>query len=153
MFAFHNFVSFLLLLSLPVPIASRVETAFLQNSPQLLRGLLTSEAAIPVSLPEPLSLADQLSPDQAFLVFQQIFSVYKTTEFTAEPRLSSPPTPGRPGGVLKARWSFRNERTGNQYPFRIYFFVVPESPVLPSAGKAGGRAIALRIVEVRAERL
>jgi len=152
-FIFHNFVSLLLFFSLPVPIASQVETAFLQNSPQLLRRVLTSASAIPLSLPEPLSLADQLSPDQAFLVFKQIFSVYKTTEFTAEPRLSSPPLPGRPGGVLKARWSFRNVRTGNQYPFRVYFFVVAESPAPSPPGKAGGRPIALRIVEVRAERL
>jgi len=152
-FAFHNFASLLLLFSLPVPIASQVETAFLQNSPQLLRRILASGSAIPVSLPEPLSLTDQLSPDQAFLVFKQIFSVYKTTEFTADPGLSSPPGPGRAGGVLKARWSFRNERTGHQYPFRVYFFVVPESPAPSPPSKAGGRPIVLRIVEVRAERL
>ena len=148
MVTFH-LLSLSLLLSLPVPIASRVETAFLQNSPQILRELLTSEGTIPVSLPDPLSLADQLSPDQAFLVFKRIFSVYKTTEFTAEPRLSS--LPGLPGGVLKARWSFRNERTGNQYPFRVYFFIVPGSPSPP--GGARGSGIALKIVEIRAERL
>lgn len=142
-------LSLSLLLSLPVPIASRVETAFLQNSPQILRELFAAEGTIPVSLPEPLSLADQLSPDQAFLVFKRIFSVYKTTEFTAEPRLSA--LPGLPGGVLKARWSVRNERTGNQYPFRVYFFVVPGS--LPRPGGARGTGIALKIVEVRAERL
>lgn len=148
MVTFH-LLSLSLLLSLPVPIASRVETAFLQNSPQVLRELMTAEGTIPVSLPEPLSLADQLSPDQAFLVFRRIFAVYRTTEFTAEPRLSA--LPGLPGGVLKARWSFRNERTGNQYPFRIYFFVVPGSP--PRPGGPRGSGIALRIVEIRAERL
>ena len=148
MVTFH-LLSLSLLLSLPVPIASQVETAFLQNSPQILRELLTSEGTIPISLPDPLSLADQLSPDQAFLVFKRIFSVYKTTEFTAEPRLSS--LPGLPGGVLKARWSFRNERTGNQYPFRVYFFIVPGS--LSPPGGARGSGIALKIIEIRAERL
>jgi hypothetical protein len=141
--------SLTLLLSLPLPIASRVETAFLQNSPAVLRELLATDGTIPVSLPEPLSLADQLSPDQAFLVFNRIFAVFKTTEFTTDPRLSS--LPGRPGAILKARWSFRNERTGNQYPFRVYFFLVP----VPGSAEAEARspAASFRIVEIRAERL
>lgn len=138
-----------LLLTLPSPIASRVEKAFLQNSPQILRELMTAEGTIPVSLPEPLSLADQLSPDQTYLVFRRIFSVFKTTEFYADPNVST--LPGLPGGILKARWSFRNERTGNQYPFRVYFFIAPER--LPPSAGVGGHGIALKIVEIRAERL
>ncbi len=145
---FHLF-ALSVLLALPFPITARVETAFLQNSPQILRELLTSEGTIPVSLPEPLTFADQLSPEQAYLVFWRIFSVFKTTEFYADAQLSA--LPGVPGGILKARWSFRNERTGDQYPFRIYFFVVPER-LSPSDG-APGRGIALKIVEIRAEKL
>lgn len=145
---FHLF-ALSVLLALPFPIAARVEKAFLQNSPQILRELMTSEGTIPVSLPEPLSLADQLSPDQACLVFGRIFSVFKTTEFTTDPQLSA--LPGLPGGILKARWSFRNERTGDQYPFRVYFFVVPER--LPPSAGAPGRGIGLKIVEIRAEKL
>jgi hypothetical protein len=142
--------SLALLLSLPLPVAARVETAFLQNSPAVLRELLTAGAALPVSLPEPLSLADQLSPDQTYLVFAQIFSTFKTTEFTTDPHLSS--RPGAAGGILKARWSFRNERTGKQYPFRIYFFFAPES--LPRAhGSLGAPVTAFKIVEIRAEKL
>ena len=137
------------LLALPFPIAARVEKAFRQNSPQILRELMTSEGTIPVSLPEPLSLADELSPDQAYLVFGRIFSVFKTTEFTTDPQLSA--LPGLPGGILKARWSFRNERTGDQYPFRVYFFVVPER--LPPSAGAPRPGIALKIVEIRAEKL
>jgi hypothetical protein len=146
-----NFQIFALsvLLALPFPIAARIEKAFLQNSPQILRELMTSEGTIPVSLPEPLSLADQLSPDQATLVFGRIFSVFKTTEFYADTELSA--LPGQHGGILKARWSFRNERTGDQYPFRVYFFVVPER-LSPSSGTPG-RGIALKIVEIRAEKL
>jgi hypothetical protein len=141
--------SLTLLLSLPLPIASRVETAFLQNSPAVLREILTKQGTIPVSLPDPLSVADQLSPDQAFLVFGRIFTVFKTTEFTADPQLSA--LPGVTGGILKARWSFRNERTGDQYPVRIYFFVAPVRRPPPSAGRAP--AMAFEIVEIRAERL
>jgi hypothetical protein len=144
-----HLLSLTLLLSLPLPIASRIETAFLENSPALLRELLTTEGAIPVSLPEPLSLADQLSTDQAFLVFRRIFSVFKTTEFNTDPQLSS--LAGAAGGILKARWSFRNERTGNQYPLRLYFFVVPESEPPPPGAK--GPAMAFKIVEIRAEKL
>jgi hypothetical protein len=145
---FHLF-SLTLLLSLPLPIASRIEAAFLQNSPAALREILVDDGTIPVSLPEPLSLADQLSPDQAFLVFRHIFSIVRTTEFTTDPRLSA--LPGVPGGILKARWSFRNERTGNQYAFRIYFFIVPAA-ALPGT-PARGPSAAFRIVEIRAERL
>jgi len=145
---FHLF-ALSVLLALPFPIAARIEKAFLQNSPQILRELMTSEGTIPVSLPEPLSLADQLSPDQAYLVFGRIFSVFKTTEFTTDPQLSA--LPGLPGGILKARWSFRNERTGDQYPFRVYFFIVPER--LPWSTGTPGPGIALKIVEIRAEKL
>lgn len=148
MVTFYLF-SLTLYLSLPLPIASRIETAFLQNSSEVLRELLATEGTIPVSLPEPLSLADQLSPDQTVLVFDRIFAVFKTTEFTTDPRLSS--LPGLPGGILKARWSFRNERSGNQYPFRVYFFIGPAAPG-PDPGSRGP-VTSFRITEIRAERL
>jgi hypothetical protein len=145
---FHLF-SLTLFLSLPLPVASRIETAFLQNSSAALREILTTQGAIPVSLPEPLFLADQLSPDQAFLVFGRIFSVFKTTEFTTDHQLST--LPGLPGGILRARWSFRNERTGNQFPFRIYFFLVPARR--PRSAGARGPGMDFEIAEIRAERL
>ena len=148
MVTFH-LLSLTLLFSLPSPIAARVETAFLQNSPAVLRELLTTEGTIPVSLPEPLALADQPSPDQAYLVFRRFFSIFKTTEFTTDPQMSS--LAGASGGILKARWSFRNERTGDQYPLRVYFFIVPVR-LERSPGGPGPR-VAFRIVEIRAERL
>lgn len=148
MVTYHLF-SLALLLSLPMPVAARVETAFLQNSPAVLRELLTDGAAIPVSLPDPLSLADQLSPDQTCLVFARIFATFRTTEFTTDPRVSA--RPGSPGGILRARWSFRNERTGQQYPFRIYFFFVPESR--PPGPDDRAPTVTFRIVEIRAEKL
>lgn len=141
--------AFWLLLSLPSPAASPVERAFLQNSPDILRGLLSSEGTIPIFLPDPLSFADQVSTDQAFLLFKHIFSVYKTTEFTTDPRLSR--FPGRPGVILRARWSFRNERTGNHYPFRVFFLLAPEETASTSGRPASGSP--LKIVEIRAEKL
>ena len=148
MVTFHLF-SLTLLLSLPIPIAAQIETAFLQDSPAVLRELLTTEGSIPVALPEPLSVADQLSPEQAFLVFRRIFSIFKTTEFTIDPQMSS--LAGRTGGILKARWSFRNERTGYQYPCHVYFFVVPVRLERPPGVR--GPLMAFKIVEIRAERL
>lgn len=145
----YHLFALTLLLSLPLPVADRVETAFLRNDPATLRALLTAGAAIPVSLPEPLSLADQLSPDQTALVFARIFATFKTTEFSIDPRVSA--RPGAAGGILRARWSFRNERTGQQYPFRVYFFFVPESP--PRAPGDRAPIMSFKIVEIRAERL
>jgi hypothetical protein len=144
-----HLLSLTVLLSLPLPVAPRIQTAFLQNSPAILRELLTADGTIPVSLPEPLSLADQLSPDQAYLAFSRFFSIFKTTEFITYAGVSS--LAGVPGGILKARWSFRNGRTGAQHAFHLYFFVVLESP--PRSPRARGPLMALKIVEIRAERL
>ena len=145
-----HLVSLSLLLSLPIPIAARLQMAFLQDSPALFRQLLTTEGTIPVSLPEPLSLADQLSPDQTYLEFERIFSIFKTTEFTTDPELST--LPGSPGMILRARWSFRNKRTGVQYPLRqLYFFIVPVVP--PPSPAGAGPVLDFKIVEIRAEKL
>jgi hypothetical protein len=144
-----NIVALSVLLSLPLPATKTVERAFLLNSPEILSGLFTDRGDIPVSLPDPLSLADVLSPDQAYFVFKRIFSVYQTIEFFSEPRLFT--LPGKPGGILTARWSFRNAMTGDLYPFRIFFFLAPETPSSPSGGF--GREASLRIVEIRAEKL
>ena len=138
-----------LMAALPNPMAYPVERAFLENSPEVLAGLFTGTGDITVSLPEPLSCADQLSPDQAFLVFKRIFSVFKTSEFIADVRLTT--FPGKPGGILRARWSFQNERTGNRYPFRVFFYLVPEKS--SPGGKSGYGFPALKIVEIRAEKL
>jgi hypothetical protein len=137
-----------LLLSFPAPVATQIQAAFLQSSPAVLRQVLATEGTIPVYLPEPLALADQLSPDQTTLVFRRYFATFRTTEFTIDPLMSS--LPGVPGGILRARWSFRNERTGASYSIRLYFFVVPVSPAAPPG--VPGPLVASRIVEIRAER-
>ncbi len=144
-----NVLALSLFLSLPSPPGPAIERAFLQNSAEILGELVTASGDIPVSLPEPLSRADLVSREQAVLVFKQIFSVFKTSEFFLDPVFST--LAGSPGGILKARWSFMNQRTGNQYPFRIFFYVAPERE---TRGAAGGRPVLeLKIVEIRAERL
>lgn len=140
-----NFLALSFALLLPPPVTRSVERAFLQNSPEVLRGALSPSGGIPVSLPDPVSFADQLSSDQVYLLFKQIFRVFKTMEFYVNPVIFS--LPGKPGGILRARWSIRNERTGMQYPFRVFFFVLPEAV---SGSKA---TVALRVVEIRAEKL
>lgn len=137
-----------LLFSPPAVLTAQLETAFLQNSAAAVRPLLTRQGALAVSLPEPVSLSDQLSPDQTYLVLNRLFKAFKTTEFISEPRLSA--LPGRRGGILKARWSLRNERTGAMVPLRIYIYLAPEAV---GSEREERRGVALRIVEIRAERL
>lgn len=144
-----NVLALSLLLSLPSPPGSSIERAFLQNSAEILEGLVTRSGDIPISLPDPLSRADLVSREQTALVFKQIFSVFKTSEFFLDPVFST--FAGSPGGILQARWSFVNQRTGNQYPFRIFFYVAPERELHGSSGGAPG--LAFKIVEIRAERL
>lgn len=137
------------LLTLPSPAARPIESAFLQNSARTLKDLFATGGTIPVFLPEPLSFADQVSPEQAVLLFERIFADFKTTEFTTDSRLSR--FPASPGTILRARWSFRNERTGNHFPFRIFFLLAPQET--GGAPPPKGAAVRLRIVEIRAERL
>lgn len=144
-----NLFVFGALLLVPLPVTKPIERAFLENSAGGLSEVLTVRGDIPVSLPEPLSIADQLSSDQVYLVFRRVFSVYKTTEFFITPGLTT--LPGRPGGILRARWSFQDQKTGRISPLRIFFFVSPE-PLKTIPGR-GAAASALRIVEIRGERL
>lgn len=145
-----NIFALSLLISFPSSPAHTIERAFLENSPQILRSLFTSSGDIPLSLPDPLSCADQVSPGQAYFLFERIFADFKTTEFFVDARLST--LYDRPGGILNARWSLRNLRTGAQYPFRVFFYLIPES-----AGPGGtgppDTARVLKIAEIRAERL
>lgn len=144
-----NSLALTILLALPVPAAPPIEKAFLQNSADTLAEALTARGDIPVSLPEPISLADVLSPDQAYLVFRRVFATFKTTEFFVTPGLAT--LPGRPGGILRARWSVRSERTGRTTPVRIFFYLSPE-PRGPGSGPKGSGSV-LRVVEIRGERL
>lgn len=97
-----------------------IEKAFLQNNSKMLLTLLPQKSYINISLPAPISFADQVSNQQAYFLFKKIFSSYSTFEFYSErqkPTLQSDRT------ILKARWSFRDKRNNNQYVFSIFFYL------------------------------
>ena len=128
-----------LLVSLLAPGPVEVEKAFLRNSSKLLRPVL-AETAVLISLPDPLSFSDQVTREQATLLFSQIFAQYRTLEFYPEGPLVT--MPGKPGGIFKAHWSFRDVRTGAGHAFRLFFYLVRD--VGPMTG--------WKVSEIRAER-
>jgi hypothetical protein len=137
-------------LSIPSPDTKPIEQAFLQNNPDLLAELFPQGGAVSISLPDPISFADMVSSEQAFFLFRQIFSVYKTTEFFIDPEMSS--LPEKPGRIVKTRrWSFRNTRNGLQYPFRIFFYIVPEDDL--KSPEHRGKGSSWKILEIRAEKI
>ncbi len=138
---------FSLLVSLLSPGPVEVEKAFLGASSALLRPVL-SETAVLVSLPDPLSFSDQVTGEQATLLFAQIFAQYRTLEFYPEGPLVT--TPGKSGGIFKAHWSFRDIRTGSNHAFRLFFYLIRESG--PAVLRPGRPLAAWKVSEIRAER-
>ena len=101
--------------------SQNIEKAFLQNNPKMLYKLFASESYVNVSLPEPIYYSDQLSNQQAYFLFQKIFSTYSTFEFYSDRQSLSSQNQSY---ILKARWSFRNKRNNNQYVFNIFFYLI-----------------------------
>ena len=136
------------LLAVPTPTARSIEQAFLRNSADLLAPSFPSGGTVLISLPDPISFSDQVSSEQAILLFRRFFSVYKTTEFFVDPEVSF--LPGKPGRIIKTRrWSFRNVRTGLVSPIRMYFYVAPDPP---GSGREGSPP-SWKIFEIRAEKI
>jgi hypothetical protein len=131
----------------PQPSFTPLEQAFLANSADGLGQLFATEGAVQLSLPEPISFYDFISAGQARLLFSRVFSVSRTLEFYVDPRLTT--FPGRPGGIIRARWSFRAARTGEERVMRLSFYVIP------TIVRRGGRGfeLGMRIVELRGESL
>jgi len=136
--------------------AKNIENAFLENNPKKLYVLFSPTRHLNVSFPQPISFSDQLSNQQAYFLFQKIFSTYTTFEFYSESKL--PQYPEKESYIIKARWSFRNKKDNNQFVFHIFFYLINEihersraSPV-SSEKKIHSSQDIWRITEIRAER-
>jgi hypothetical protein len=135
------------LLAFTPPIAADVEQAFLKNSARELFVLFPEAGNVNISLPEPFSFSDELSNEQAYFLIQRIFSYYRTLEFVWE--TGETWDPGRPRGILKARWCFRDVRNNFPSVYALFFFVSGEGIPRGAPGTEGG----WNILEIKAERL
>jgi hypothetical protein len=136
------------LLTLLAPTVDGIGQACLDNDAGDLARYF-SRTEINVSLPDPISFSDEVSPEQAYFLFHGIFSKFKSFEFSPDPRLSS--LAGRPGCILKVRWSFRNVKDDSPSLFLMMFYLVPEPrEARPPSSPVGS---AWKIMEIKAERL
>jgi len=138
--------SLLLILSLPLETARSIEKAFFQDDPRLLHSLLTTRGHVRISLPEPISFSDQMSPEQAYFFFRRIYANYSTFEFYTDSEL--PFMAKAQSFIFKARWSFKNKKNDNQYVLRVFFHLSKEA--LPTGRNHG---YSWRITEIKAETL
>jgi hypothetical protein len=136
----------LLTLSLLSQTTRTIEKAFFQDDPRQLYSLLSTQGHVYISLPEPVSFSDQISPEQAYFFFSQFHTTYSTFEFYADSEL--PILAKEKSFIFKARWSFKNKKNDNQYVFQVFFHLSREKP--PGDGKAQPP---WRITEIKAESL
>ena len=128
-----------------------IEKAFLQNSARRLQALVEADSRLTVYLPDPLSFSDQVSPEQAFFIFQRIFRRYVTREFLIESGFYQ----AEPGGplVVKARWSFADTNNNDRFVLRVFFLLDREAsrPAAPPGRVRDGPV--WKIVEIKAEKI
>lgn len=120
-----------------------IEKSFLQNNPDLVYSLLSSQKPIYISLPPPISFSDQLSNQQAYFLFKNIFSTYTTFEFYSQRKISFP---GEQKYILKTRWSFKNKKNKNQYVFTVYFYLL-QNPT-PDKSKLSWKISEIRAIKI-----
>ena len=132
-----------------------LERSFLQNNPHLLHAQFSDRVRLNISLPEPISFSDQVSTQQAFFFFQNIFSRYATLEFFPEPGFYQ-----APGNhfILKARWSFRDNSNNDQFVFQVFFLLQREMTPAGGPGQASrtgrpGPPAAWKITEIKAAKI
>lgn len=134
-----------LLTSSPSTATQSIEKAFLQNNSKLLFSLFPEKTYIPISLPQPLSFSDIASSQQAYFLFEQIFSSYSTFEFYPESQSSSSP---EESFIFKTRWSFKDKKSRNQYVFHVYFLLLKQVNKEKDQPEESWK-----ITEIKAERL
>jgi hypothetical protein len=108
----------------------------------MLHSLFPPQSHINISLPEPISFSDQVSNQQAYFLFQKIFSSYVTFEFYSE---NQPTSIEGKNAIIKTRWSFRDRKNRNQYVFNIFFYLIK----MPSTAE-GQSSETWKITEIRA---
>ncbi|HZX10755.1 MAG TPA: hypothetical protein VFG01_07385 [Acidobacteriota bacterium] len=135
---------FALLTTPPTPVSNNIQRAFLQNNPHSLYSLFPKGYHVNFSFPEPISFSDQLTDQQAYFLFQKIFSDYLTFEFYS---LSEAGEVQNRNYIYKARWSFKDKNNNNQYVFHL-FFLLKESEK-GTKNKPGK----WNIIEIKAERI
>ncbi|MBP6909654.1 MAG: hypothetical protein KBC18_04410 [Candidatus Saccharicenans sp.] len=121
-----------------------LERCFLQNNPEMLPALISSEAPTLITLPEPIQISDCFSPAQSQLILKDILSRTATVEFFLDP--ANQIVADRRGVIIQARWSFLNKDSGRKYLFWLYFYLSPENL------NQASRSSRLVIREIRAER-
>lgn len=137
---------FSLLFSLLTTASVDLESAFLQNRPELFLDHLSPDSRLSLTLPEPVGFSDQLSAEQSYFLFKDILDRFQTQEFYLEDGL--PLKIARNLVILKARWAFRDLRRGEQHAFRLFVLLRIESS--PSRS---GRASPWKIMEIKAEKI
>lgn len=134
--------------ALPIPDTKPLEQAFLQNDAKILKGFFPPGGAISISLPDPISFADQVSSEQAYFLFKRIFAIFRTTEFFIDSRMSS--LPDEPDRIVKARWSYQNLRIGIQDTIMVFFYFTHDRA--NQERKTAGDKASWRIRDIRAEK-
>lgn len=142
-----NFLISLLLLtaiqSPPSPV--NIEKAFLQNNAKMLFALFPKNGYINISFPEPISFSDQISSQQAFYLFKNIFSSFSTFEFYSDPAFQALP---ENSFILKTRWSFRDRKNRYQYVFQVMFYLIKSESLSQEQGKHQWLIKELKAVEI-----
>ncbi len=129
-------------LSFPSSFTADIEKAFLKNDARVLLTLLPAGQPVSVALPEPISFSDQITREQAYFLFRDLFRSYTTFEFFPEPNVFAAADGGRV--IFKARWSFL-DAAEKQFVFEAYFYVRSRTDAR--------RGVVWEITEIKAERL
>lgn len=122
-----------------------IEKAFLQNNSKLLLELFSAQNPINISLPEPIYFSDQLSNQQAYFIFKNIFSSYSTFEFYSD---RQPQSSENNNHIFQARWSFRDKKNNDQYLFYIFFYLIKETSKEKKSSKTSWK-----ITEIKAKKI
>jgi len=126
-------------------VSNKIQRAFLQNNPRMLYSLFPSGYHVNFSFPEPISFSDQLTDQQAFFLFQKIFSSdYLTFEFYS---LSEAGELQNGNQIYKTRWSFKDKNNNNQYVFHVFFLL------RKMKNSAKNNQEKWKIIEIKAERI